>query len=126
MSLLEWTIWGIWKVHNAWIFEGMKEPLILIWNSILKDFEEFQYITSANTMSTRNTPIEMSWSPLLLNSIKINCDSLFNKSRKSAGIVAVARNNYGVIVDGINTQVLVSSTLVAECLTLRLGSHLIE
>ncbi|KAK8614525.1 hypothetical protein V6N13_068325 [Hibiscus sabdariffa] len=38
----------------------------------------------------------------------------------------MARNSYGVIDDEINAQVPASSTLVVECLALRLGSHLIE
>ncbi|KAK8621917.1 hypothetical protein V6N13_097545 [Hibiscus sabdariffa] len=61
-----------------------------------------------------------------LKQIKINCDALFEKSRKFVGIASVARSSYGVIVDGINAQALASSTLVAECLALRLGSYLIE
>ncbi|KAK8704530.1 hypothetical protein V6N13_048152 [Hibiscus sabdariffa] len=126
MSLLALTIWGIWKARNAWIFEGMKEPPILIWNSILKEFEEFQYITTANTMSMRTTSVQMRWSPPPLNSIKINCDASFEISRKFAGIAIVAQNSYRVIIDGINTRVPASSTLVYECLALRLGSHLIE
>ncbi|KAK8478665.1 hypothetical protein V6N12_025295 [Hibiscus sabdariffa] len=49
-----------------------------------------------------------------------------NKRMIEAASSTVARNSYGVIVDGINAQVPASSTLVAECLALRLSSHLIE
>ncbi|KAK8671165.1 hypothetical protein V6N13_037770 [Hibiscus sabdariffa] len=104
----------------------MKESPILIWNSVLKESEEFINVTTANTMNTRTTSAQMSWSPPPLNSIKINCDASFEKNRNFAGIAVVARNSYGVIVDGINAQVPASSTLAAECLALRLGSHLIE
>ncbi|KAK9007758.1 hypothetical protein V6N11_074676 [Hibiscus sabdariffa] len=54
------------------------------------------------------------------------CDALFEKSKNFAGIAVVARNSYRVIIDEINAQVHASSTLVAECLALRLDSHLIK
>ncbi|KAL4271646.1 hypothetical protein GQ457_13G013030 [Hibiscus cannabinus] len=125
-SLMAWTVWGIWKARNAWIFEGSRENLIHIWNCIFKEFGEFQHhhvLNRSNSSPSRDPSI---WSPPPPNFIKVNCDASFNSSRKLAGIAAIARNCHGDIVDGINAQVHSSSAFVAECLALRLGSSLIR
>ncbi|KAK8583145.1 hypothetical protein V6N13_021857 [Hibiscus sabdariffa] len=80
----------------------------------------------ANSTSTRITPPPTTWSPPTLNTIKVNCDASFDCNRKFAGIATVARNRYGIFIDGINAQVHVSRAFVVECLALRLGSYLIE
>ncbi|KAK8647508.1 hypothetical protein V6N13_121243 [Hibiscus sabdariffa] len=125
-SFMAWTVWGIWKARNAWIFDGSREHPILIWNSILKEFEEFQHQHVHNRSSSSPTRGPSCWSPPPSNFIKVNCDASFDSSKKLAGLAAVARNCHGKIVDGINAQVHSSSAHVAECLALRLGSSLIR
>ncbi|KAK8521777.1 hypothetical protein V6N12_066360 [Hibiscus sabdariffa] len=102
------------------------EALELVKTCVTEDMNKELEREIANSTSTRITPPPTTWSPPTLNTIKVNCDASFDCNRKFAGIATVARNRYGIFIDGINAQVHVSRAFVVECLALRLGSYLIE
>ncbi|KAK8678575.1 hypothetical protein V6N13_144072 [Hibiscus sabdariffa] len=62
-SLMAWTVWGIWKACNAWIFDGSRENPIHIWNSIFKEFEEFQHHKIFNRSNSNPSRDSYCWLP---------------------------------------------------------------
>ncbi|KAL4291122.1 hypothetical protein GQ457_14G012230 [Hibiscus cannabinus] len=51
-SLLAWTVWGIWKARNAWIFERSCDSPVHVWNAIFKDFTEYQQLQNVSLDSS--------------------------------------------------------------------------
>lgn len=60
------------------------------------------------------------WRRPSTGTVKINCDAAFNNQSTKAGVVAIARNHLGAVVDYVNVRINLQSIQMAEAEAIRL------
>ncbi|KAL4304565.1 hypothetical protein GQ457_10G010000 [Hibiscus cannabinus] len=123
MVLIAFLCWNIWKARNKWVFQGIKNDPIEVWQEAAHAAEEFTLSSMLcnPTPESHNSEVSHSWMPPPPGFVKINCDAAFLSPSKEASIAVIIRDYSGKVVGGATKLVHALSIAAAEAFACRLG-----